>query len=510
MSHYKDGLRVVDVSDPYDLVPVAWYDTNAQSGGSFGGAWGCYCFAADPSIAYITDVSNGTYILRVTGRLRGTVRNAGTQGPIAGAEVQVVGASSTTVFTNAQGVYNVPVGLGPYTVDCTNYGYEPSSAPVTIAAGQTTTLDFNLTPVPSGSVTGLVQSTNLDPIPAARLVVETTPLSTFSNASGVYNFPLVPVGSYDITAVRFGFRTQTLPVTVILSQQETVDFNLIPSLYALDMEGSPGWTVDGDAIAGLWVRVDPNGTGGGQVQPEDDHTPFPGLQCWVTGQSPAGASITQNDVDNGSTILTTQVFDVSSLTDPILSYWRWFVNNGNASVDDPWVVEVSSDGGAGWVPIENTLTAEPFWREITIRVADYVVPGPQFRVRFTASDLSAGSVVEAGVDDFQIYGLETTALSDPAVAPGIGPVLLGNFPNPFHPSTAIQFELAKAGPVKLRIFDATGRTVRVLVDELLGAGRQSFSWDGRNEALLPMASGVYYYRIEAGGFSKSKSMVLAK
>jgi len=58
MSHYADGLRVVDVSDPYNLVGVGWYDT--------GNAWGCWCFAADPTIAYISDIQNGTYILKFT------------------------------------------------------------------------------------------------------------------------------------------------------------------------------------------------------------------------------------------------------------------------------------------------------------------------------------------------------------------------------------------------------------------------------------------------------------
>jgi len=58
MSHYADGLRVVDVSDPYNLTGVGWYDT--------GNAWGCWCFAADPTIAYISDIQNGTFVLKFT------------------------------------------------------------------------------------------------------------------------------------------------------------------------------------------------------------------------------------------------------------------------------------------------------------------------------------------------------------------------------------------------------------------------------------------------------------
>ncbi len=64
MSHYQDGLRVVDASDPYNLRPVGWYDTHPMDGGGTRGAWGCYCFAADSTIAYISDRDTGTYILR--------------------------------------------------------------------------------------------------------------------------------------------------------------------------------------------------------------------------------------------------------------------------------------------------------------------------------------------------------------------------------------------------------------------------------------------------------------
>jgi hypothetical protein len=64
MSHYRDGLRVVDVANPYSLQPVGWYDTHPEDGGGYAGAWGCYCFAADSTIAYISDIDSGTYILR--------------------------------------------------------------------------------------------------------------------------------------------------------------------------------------------------------------------------------------------------------------------------------------------------------------------------------------------------------------------------------------------------------------------------------------------------------------
>ncbi len=104
-----------------------------------------------------------------------------------------------------------------------------------------------------------------------------------------------------------------------------------------------------------------------------------------------------------------------------------------------------------------------------------------------------------------------TAVEEPADGPtALHPVFLGNFPNPFHPSTEIRFELAEHSPVKLGVFDAAGRAVRLLVDGSLQAGRQSVAWDGRDDSARPVASGVYFYRLETPGFSDSRRMILAR
>jgi choice-of-anchor B domain-containing protein len=515
MAHYKDGLRVVDVTDPNNIQPVGWYDTHPQDGTGYAGAWGCWCFAADPSIAYISDIQTGTYILRFQntfGTLSGTVRNANTQAPLSGAQVVVEGANITST-TSASGTYSVPVPPGTYTVDCTEFGYAPGQSQVTISTGQISTLNFNLAPLATGGLSGIVKTPNQTPIAGATVTIQNTPLSTTTDANGLYSFASVPGASYNVTAGKFGFQTVTHTVAVTAGQQNNHDFTLQPSFFAADMETSPGtWTVSGNATTGQWVRVDPVGSGGGVVQPEDDHTPDPGVMCWITGQGVPGGGIGDNDVDNGNTILTTHVMDLSTLNDPVLDYFRWFVNDANGQIDDPWVVEVSSNGGTTWVTIENTLTAAAFWKEITVRLGDYLtLPVSQFRVRFTARDLNPGSIVEAGVDDFQIFDQgATTGVDQPGSAPGLVTVLHGNFPNPFNPQTAIRYDLAAGGPVKLRIFDTGGRLVRVLYDGRQTAGAQSVVWDGRNDSSAPVASGVYFYRLEAPGFEASERMVLTK
>ncbi len=80
-----------------------------------------------------------------------------------------------------------------------------------------------------------------------------------------------------------------------------------------------------------------------------------------------------------------------------------------------------------------------------------------------------------------------------------------NYPNPFNPSTNIEFDLHKAGEATLRVVDVLGREVAVLVDERLGAGTYSYTFDAAN---LP--SGTYFYQLTAGGERQSASMILMK
>jgi uncharacterized protein (DUF362 family) len=80
-----------------------------------------------------------------------------------------------------------------------------------------------------------------------------------------------------------------------------------------------------------------------------------------------------------------------------------------------------------------------------------------------------------------------------------------NFPNPFNPSTSIQYYIPKSGNVKLEIFDVRGELVDVLVDRYLPAGDHVAVWKSERRG-----SGTYFYRLLYGGFSKTKSMVLVK
>ncbi len=88
--------------------------------------------------------------------------------------------------------------------------------------------------------------------------------------------------------------------------------------------------------------------------------------------------------------------------------------------------------------------------------------------------------------------------------------VFANYPNPFNPTTTIAFQLAAPAHVRLILFNVLGQNVRVLVDEFRPAGSAEVEWDGRDQFGAAVASGIYFYRFEAGDVHESRSMLLLK
>ena len=181
-----------------------------------------------------------------------------------------------------------------------------------------------------------------------------------------------------------------------------------------DFEQSAGWTVatPNNATTGNWVRGNPLGTA---AQPEDDNTAA-GTMCWFTGQGSVGGSSGENDVDGGSTTLYSAVLDLSGSSNPQISYFRWYSNDSGASPNaDIFEVEISDDGSS-WIDVETLgptgAGTSGGWIEHSFVVSDFVLLSTTVQVRFIASDLASGSIIEAAIDDFRIEDVDCSGLED--------------------------------------------------------------------------------------------------
>lgn len=85
-----------------------------------------------------------------------------------------------------------------------------------------------------------------------------------------------------------------------------------------------------------------------------------------------------------------------------------------------------------------------------------------------------------------------------------------NHPNPFNPSTTIEFQLESRSPVTITVYNVMGEQVKVLLDEVMPRGPHSVDWDATDSQGEAVSTGVYLYRIEAGDLTESRKMVLLK
>ncbi len=168
-----------------------------------------------------------------------------------------------------------------------------------------------------------------------------------------------------------------------------------------DFEADLLWSVEngGGLTDGAWERGVPIG-GGDRGDPPFDADGSG--QCYLTDNVDGNS-----DVDDGSTTLISPRLDASGLPDAHVSYRRWYSNTaGAAPMADIFVIDISNDNGLTWTNLETIGPdgdeVNGGWIPVSIRIADVLPPTDAVRVRFTASDLGDGSVVEAGVDDVRI------------------------------------------------------------------------------------------------------------
>ena len=139
-------------------------------------------------------------------------------------------------------------------------------------------------------------------------------------------------------------------------------------------------------------------------------------------------------------------------------------------------------------------------------LSTYAIRGMAFKTTgnptLYAGDAGLSTTAFSGTGLYE-YSWLASGVSDPAVP--VKYELSQNYPNPFNPTTTIEYSLLKPGFVTIKVYDAAGKEVKVLINEFKAAGKYNVEFNGAN-----LVSGVYFYQIRSNEFFDTKKMLLVK
>jgi hypothetical protein len=163
---------------------------------------------------------------------------------------------------------------------------------------------------------------------------------------------------------------------------------------------------------------------------------------------------------------------------------------------------------------EQTLRQSVYWlRTSVVSSAGVVSESPQYKL--TATLGQAHPVGWSTSQEYQLHAgfwqIFTELISTDAALPEVpANALYQNYPNPFNPQTTISYSVATTSPVAVLIYDLEGKRVRTLVRDIVPAGSYQVNWDGRGDNGQTVPSGMYFCRLEIGGYTSVKKMLMLK
>ncbi|MFN0275423.1 MAG: choice-of-anchor B family protein [Chitinophagales bacterium] len=415
-AYYTDGVVITDATYPDIMIKTGEYDTSPFSGSGFSGAWGCWPYLPSGNII-VSDMQEGLFILGPTYvqacYVEGDVTDASSGANIFGATVEIV-ASSASTSTDITGHYATGLaeeGLYDITFSKTGYSSETVTG-VSLTSGDIVTVDVELEPLSSYVFSGQVVDalTGTGVANAAVFVQgETISYETTADVSGNFSFSAIYEDTYDVFGGKWGYMTTEEP-DYAFSSGDVLTLYVNKGYYD-DFILDFNWDASDDgASSGFWVRDVPIGTelSGVSANPGEDVDGDFGNKCYVTGNE--GGSAGDDDVDNGHVFLESPVFDMSTYSNPHISFYYWFDNDGGSGTpNDVLTISISNGSSAEvLVEVDNSLVEEGEWLFFEGDILDYISLSSNMQLIVETGDDEPGHICEAAIDKFYIVD-ETAA-----------------------------------------------------------------------------------------------------
>jgi choice-of-anchor B domain-containing protein len=479
-SYYSDGIVIHDAHDPENLIKLGSFDTYPGQTAGFDGCWGVYPFFPSNK-AVAADITKGLFILQVqydaAASLTGVVKNL-----FSGAELEQVSVSlsgaAMTEMTNMQGLYKTGMAQsGSYAITFNKPGFYPQTLTANIVAGQQSTLNVNLIPIPPYhlQIQVLEQGTNL-PIGNVQILLNHPQINHegLTNGLGIEELTLFYQDTYEIVIGKWGYNTKCASLPINASTQN-LTFYLQKGFYD-DFSFDFGWSVIGNAESGLWQR--------GKAIPIaqvvmasdvpldcDDQAMYTGLG--TTAQPDAA------DVDNGFTELISPIFNANDLSTPYLNYARsFFCYHGPGAFSDTLLVTLSN--GLQEVVLEQIIGPQGQamqWEYKSFPLSGLLDLTGNLQLFIKTADYAGNpNITEAAFDHFSLTNESVIGLKP------LDDNIFILYPNPGSSSIQIQ-GLQK--PQEVKLYSSAGKCVLV----------QNLNLTNNQIDTSQLTAGIYYIQI---------------
>jgi len=408
---YGSQLTLVDAARPDNLIEIARAPTDFGSGQPF------LCWDASPYLPsgniIATDISGGLFVFTPDYKracyLEGITTDSITGSTLNNVLVEILNTTKST-SSDLSGNYKSGIATsGTYDIQFSKPGYiSKIYSGISLNNGVLTTLNAELASFSaSGNVTSFQTTTGIPNVNISATNGSNTITAT-TDTNGNFTFNNIASGTYTITAAAWGYITSCI-TTVI--DGTPLNF-ILQSGYSDDFTTDNNWQVSSTCSTGAWVRDVPVGTTYGAViaNPATDFSSDCGNICFVTGNG--GGTSNTDDLDGGSTTLTSPVFDLTSYTNAYVSYSYWYFINNNAPVNNIDTMFFYLNNGTTTVLIDSAylnFNASSTWLYKTFRIADYITPTNNMTfIVYFEDKASSGNICEGGFDNFSVVEIITS------------------------------------------------------------------------------------------------------